>query len=134
VANWILNDLQNALSTSGKTINDCPIPAEALDELVNLIDSGSISGKQGKEVFVEMFATGRGAAAIVKEKGIEQLSDTAAIEKIVDEVIAANPKPAADFKTGNAASLNFLKGQVMKLSKGKANPQLAGEILERKLK
>ena len=133
VANWILNDLQSALSTAGKTIDDCPIPAKALDELVQLIDSGKISGKQGKEVFAEMFATGKGAAAIVKEKGIEQLSDTGAIEAICDQVIAANPKPAADFKAGNAASLNFLKGQVMKLSKGKANPQLAGEILERKL-
>jgi aspartyl-tRNA(Asn)/glutamyl-tRNA(Gln) amidotransferase subunit B len=133
VANWILNDLQNALSSAGKTISDCPIPPEALDELVNLIDSGKISGKQGKEVFAEMFASGRGAAAIVKEKGIEQLSDLSAIEKLCDEVIAANPKPVADFKAGNTASLNFLKGQVIKLSKGKANPQLAGEILERKL-
>jgi aspartyl-tRNA(Asn)/glutamyl-tRNA(Gln) amidotransferase subunit B len=134
VANWILNDLQSALSTAGKTINDCPLPPEALDELINLIDSGKISGKQGKEVFADMFSSGKGAAAIVKEKGIEQLSDTGAIEKICDEVIAANPKPAADFKAGNPASLNFLKGQVMKLSKGKANPQLAGEILEKKLK
>ena len=134
VANWILNDLQSALSSANKTIGDCPIPSEALDELVNLIDSGKISGKQGKEVFAEMFASGKGAAAIVKEKGIEQLTDASAIEKFCDEVIAANPKPAADFKAGNAASLNFLKGQVMKLSKGKANPQLAGEILERRLK
>src|SRR5207244_12939443 len=134
VANWILNDLQSALSTAGKTINDCPLAPEALAELVNLIDTGKISGKQGKEVFSEMFSSGTGAAAIVKEKGIEQLSDTNAIEKFCDEVIAANPKPAADFKAGNAASLNFLKGQVMKLSKGKANPQLAGEILEKKLK
>jgi len=134
VANWILNDLQNALSNAGKTINDCPIPPRALDELVNLIDSGKISGKQGKEVFAEMFASGKGAGAIVKEKRIEQLSDVGAIEALCDQVIAANPKPAADFKAGNAASLNFLKGQVMKLSQGKANPQLAGEILEGKLK
>ena len=134
VANWILNDLQNALSTAGKTISDCPIPPEALDELVNLIDSGQISGKQGKEVFAEMFASGKRAADIVKEKGIEQLSDASAIEAFCDQVIAANPKPAADFKAGNAASLNFLKGQVMKLSKGKANPRLVGEILVRKLR
>ena len=134
MANWILNDLQSALSSSAKTINDCPIPPEALDELVNLIDSGKISGKQAKEVFAEMFASGKPAAAIVQEKGIEQLSDSGAIEALCDQVIAANPKPAADFKAGNAASLNFLKGQVMKLSKGKANPQLVGEILERKLK
>jgi len=134
VANWILNDLQSALSTTGKTIADCPISPEALDELVNLIDSGKISGKQGKEVFAEMFATGKNATAIVKEKGIQQLSDSSAIEKLCDEVIVANPKPVADFKAGNAASLNFLKGQVIKLSKGQANPQLVGEILERKLR
>jgi aspartyl-tRNA(Asn)/glutamyl-tRNA(Gln) amidotransferase subunit B len=134
IANWILNDLQNALSTAGKSITDCPIPPQALNELVALIDSGKVSSKQGKEVFAEMFATGKSADAIVREKGIEQLSDVGAIEKICDEVIAGNPKPAADFRAGNAASLNFLKGQVMKLSKGKANPRLAGEILERKLR
>ena len=134
VANWILNDLQNALTAAGKTIHDCPIPPEAIDELVDLIDSGKISGKQGKEVFVEMFASGKRAAAIVKEKGIEQLSDLSAIEALCDEVIQANPKPVADFKAGNVASLNFLKGQVIKLSRGQANPQLVGQILERKLK
>src|SRR5947208_844465 len=134
IANWILNDLQNALGAAGKTIDDCPIPPEALDELVNLIDSGKISGKQGKEVFAEMFGSGKRALAIVKEKGIEQLSDLGAIEAICDEVIAANPKPVADFKAGNVASMNFLTGQVIKLSKGKANPQLVGEILERRLK
>jgi aspartyl-tRNA(Asn)/glutamyl-tRNA(Gln) amidotransferase subunit B len=134
VANWILNDLQSALSGANKAISDCPIPPEALDELVNLIESGKISGKQAREVFAEMFSSGKAATAIVKEKGIEQLSDAREIEAICDQVIAANPKPAADFKAGNAASLNFLKGQVMKLSKGKANPGLAGEILEKKLK
>src|ERR1051325_9953452 len=134
IANWMINDLQNALSAVGKTIHDCPIPPEALDELVNLIEIGKISGKQGKEVFAEMFASGRSAAAIVKEKGIEQLSDVSLIEALCDEVIAANPKPVADYKAGNMASLNFLKGQVLKRSKGKANPQLVGEILERKFK
>ncbi|MFL6595974.1 MAG: Asp-tRNA(Asn)/Glu-tRNA(Gln) amidotransferase GatCAB subunit B, partial [Chthoniobacterales bacterium] len=134
VANWILNDLQSALAAASRTIGDCPIPPEALDELVNLIDSGKISSKQGKEVFAEMFASGKPATTIVQEKGLEQLSDISALEAICDQVIVANPKPAADFRAGNATSLNFLKGQVMKLSKGKANPQLAGEILERKLK
>src|SRR5207302_8341326 len=133
IANWILNDLQNALSAAGKAVHDCPIPPEALDELVNLIDTGKISGKQGKEVFAEMFASGKSAAAIVSEKGIEQLSDAIEIEALCEQVITANPKPVADFRAGNAASLNFLKGQVMKLSQGKANPALVGEILERKL-
>src|SRR5207248_8406363 len=84
VANWILNDLQSALRAAGKTINDCTIPPEALDELVNLIESGKISGKQGKEVIAEMRSSGKGAAASVKEKGIEQLSDTSAIEKFCE--------------------------------------------------
>jgi aspartyl-tRNA(Asn)/glutamyl-tRNA(Gln) amidotransferase subunit B len=134
IANWILNDLQNALGAISREISECPIPPEALDEFVNLIESGKISGKQGKEVFAEMFASGRSAAAIVKEKGIEQLSDISAIESLCDEVLSANPKPVADFRAGNVASLNFLKGQVIRLSKGKANPQLVGEILEKKLK
>ena len=134
VANWILNDLQSALAQAGRAIADCPISPGALDELVNLIESGKISGKQAKEVFAEMFASGKGAAAIVQEKGIEQLSDAAAIEALCDQVIAANPKPVADFKAGNLASLNFLKGQVIKLSRGTANPAVVGEILERKLK
>ncbi len=133
IANWILNDLQSALSAAGKTIVECPVTPAAFDELVNLIDEGRINSKQGKEVFAEMFASGRPAPEIVKERGLEQVSDAGAIEALADEVIRANPGPAADFKAGKLASLNFLKGQVMKLSKGKANPQLAGEILQKKL-
>ncbi|MEN3370060.1 MAG: aspartyl-tRNA(Asn)/glutamyl-tRNA(Gln) amidotransferase subunit [Verrucomicrobiota bacterium] len=134
VANWILNDLQSALASAGRAITGCPIPPGALDDLINLIETGKISGKQAKEVFSEMFASGKGAAAIVSEKGIEQLSDAAEIEIFCDQVIAANPRPVADFRAGNAASLNFLKGQVIKLSKGTANPAIVGEILERMLK
>ena len=133
VANWVLNDLLSAVGNAGRSIADCPLPPGALVELVGLIDAGTISGKQGKEVFAEMFASGKPAAAIVKEKGMEQLSDTGALEALVDQVIAANPKPVADFKAGNPAPLNFLKGQVMKLSKGQANPVVTSEILQRKL-
>ena len=133
VANWIINDLLSAMSAGSVNISDCPIAPSSLDELVNLIDAGSINSKQGKEVFAEMFSTGKSASVIVEEKGLKQESDTGAIEAFVDEVIAANPGPVADFKTGKASALNFLKGQVMKLSKGKANPALAGEILEKKL-
>ena len=134
IANWILNDLQSALAHSGRSIADCPVLPEALDELVRQIEDGKISSKQAKDVFAEMFATGKSAGEIVREKGIEQLSDASELEALCDQVITQNPKPAADFRNGNAASLNFLKGQVMKLSKGKANPQLVGEILERRLK
>ncbi|HSP45815.1 MAG TPA: Asp-tRNA(Asn)/Glu-tRNA(Gln) amidotransferase subunit GatB [Chthoniobacterales bacterium] len=133
LANWILNDLQSALADAGRSIADCPISPAALVELVSLVEAGTISGKQAKDVFAEMFSTQETAVAIVQEKGIEQLSDAAAIETLCEEVIAANPKPVADFKAGNGASLNFLKGQVMKLSKGTANPGLVGEILKRKL-
>jgi aspartyl-tRNA(Asn)/glutamyl-tRNA(Gln) amidotransferase subunit B len=133
IANWILNDLQSALSAESVMIGDCPIPPAALDELVNLIDSGTINGKQGKDVFAEMFATKKPAAVIVEEKGLKQVSDTGAIEAFCDEVIAANPGPVAEYKSGKTSVINFLKGQVMKLSKGKANPGVAGEVLEKKL-
>jgi aspartyl-tRNA(Asn)/glutamyl-tRNA(Gln) amidotransferase subunit B len=133
VANWILNDLQSALSSASLSIGDCPVAPDALDALVNLIDSGAINSKQGKVVFAEMFATGKPAAHIVEEKGLKQESDTGAIEVFVDEAIAANPASVADYRAGKVTALNFLKGQVMKLSKGKANPALAGEILEKKL-
>jgi aspartyl-tRNA(Asn)/glutamyl-tRNA(Gln) amidotransferase subunit B len=134
LANWVLNDMQSALANAERSIADCPVSPAALNELVDLVEAGTISGNQAKEVFAEMFASKKRAAAIVKEKGIEQLSDAGAIEALCDQVIAAHPKPVADFKGGHAASLNFLKGQVMKLSKGTANPGLVGEILERKLK
>ncbi len=134
IANWILNDLQSALTNSGRSIADCPVSPGALAELVRQIEDGKISGTQAKEVFSEMFASGKSAAAIIQEKGIEQLSDNVAIETLCDQVIAENPKPAADFRAGSSAALNFLKGRVMKLSKGKANPRMAGEILERRLK
>ena len=123
VANWILNDLQSALSAAGLTITNCPVPPAGLNELLDLIDAQKISGKQGKDVLAQMLASGRSAVAIVQERGIAQLSDSSAIETLCEQVIALHPKPVAGFRAGNAASLNFLKGQVMKLSQGKANIQ-----------
>ena len=108
-------------------------PSQLL-ELVSLVEAKTISNSAAQQVFAEMFETGKAPGAIVQEKGLAQVSDTGAIEKFCDEAIAANPAPVADYKAGKAAALNFLKGQVMKLSKGKANPGVAGEILERKLK
>src|SRR3954454_17330792 len=133
VANWILNDLQNALTKSGKTVTDGALPPQALQELIELTDKGKISGTQAREVLSEMLVSGKGAAAIVKEKGIEQVSDLGALEALCDQVIAAHPKSVADFRRGQVASLNFLKGQVMKLSAGKANPHLVGDVLQAKL-
>jgi aspartyl-tRNA(Asn)/glutamyl-tRNA(Gln) amidotransferase subunit B len=126
ISNWVMTELL------GKFAENRIAPGQ-LAELVTAIDGGQISGKMAKDVFAEMFATGKSAAVIIKEKGLAQVSDTGALETLVDQAIAANPKSVADFKAGNAAAINFLKGQVMKLSKGRANPQLAGEILVRKL-
>jgi len=133
ISNWVTTELLGKLAEAKKTIDESPVKPEQLAELVSLIESGQISGKIGKEVFAEMFGSGKGASMVVKEKGMVQVSDAGSLEGFVEEAIARNPKSVADFRAGNEAAINFLKGQVMKLSKGKANPQLVGEILLRKL-
>lgn len=133
VANWIINDLLSALSATSLDLSECPIKASYIGELTALIEGGTISGRQGKEVFAEMMVSGKQPAVIVEEKGLKQVSDTGALEAFCDEVINANPNSVADYKSGKEAALNFLKGQVMKLSKGKANPAVVGEILSKKL-
>jgi aspartyl-tRNA(Asn)/glutamyl-tRNA(Gln) amidotransferase subunit B len=122
------------VATMFKTLDDLRFKPEAILELVNLVEAKTISSSAAQQVFAEMFDTGKAPTVIVQEKGLAQVSDTGAIEKFCDEAIAANPAPVADYKAGKVAALNSLKGQVMKLSKGKANPALVGEILERKLK
>jgi aspartyl-tRNA(Asn)/glutamyl-tRNA(Gln) amidotransferase subunit B len=153
VANWVINNLQAKLSEANakeaaeqaamgveavdvklQTLADLKFKPAALLELIALVEAKTISSSAAQQVFAEMFESGKAPAAIVAEKGLAQVSDTAAIEKFCDEAIAANPNPVADYKAGKVAALNSLKGQVMKLSKGKANPALVGEILERKLK
>jgi len=134
VANWVINNLRAKLTESQTILDQVKFAPGAIPELVDLVESGKISNKIAQEVFAETFATGESPAKVVEKKGLAQVSDTGAIEKLCDEAIAANPGPAADFRSGKVAALNFLKGQVMKLSKGKANPALVGEILERKLK
>ena len=133
-ANWVINNLRAKMAESQVTLADLRFQPAGILELIDLVDSGKISTRIAQDVFAEMFATGEAPARIVEKKGLAQVSDTAAIEKLCDQAIAANPSPAADYKAGKAAALNSLVGQVMKLSKGKANPALAGEILERKLK
>ena len=134
VANWVINNLRANLSDSHTTLEELKFKPSGISELIELVDGGKISTRIAQEVFAEMFASGKTPGEIVAQKGLAQVSDTGAIEKFCDEAIAANPGPAADYKAGKAAALNFLKGQVMKLSKGKANPALVGEMLERKLK
>jgi aspartyl-tRNA(Asn)/glutamyl-tRNA(Gln) amidotransferase subunit B len=129
VANYVINDLLSALSAAKQNISDCPVAPAQLSELVNLVKSGQINSGQGKDVLAEMLSTGQVAATIVEAKGLRQESDTGAIEALCQQVIDANPKPVAEFKGGNEKSINFLKGQVMKLSKGKANPQVVNDVL-----
>jgi aspartyl-tRNA(Asn)/glutamyl-tRNA(Gln) amidotransferase subunit B len=133
-ANWVINNLRAQMTASGTSLAQLKFKPDSILELVELVDSGKISNRIAQEVFAETFNTGAAPRDIVQQKGLAQVSDTGAIEVLCDQVIAAHPGPVGDFKAGKAAALNFLKGQVMKLSKGKANPALAGEILERKLK
>ena len=134
VANWVINNLRAKLAETTAELADLKFKPESIVELIGLVENKTISTSTAQQVFAEMFDTGEAPSAIVQKKGLAQVSDTGAIEKFCEEVITANPGPASDFRNGKAAALNFLKGQVMKLSKGKANPGVVGEILERKLK
>jgi aspartyl-tRNA(Asn)/glutamyl-tRNA(Gln) amidotransferase subunit B len=134
VANWIINNLRGKMTESGTSLQDLKFRPADIVQLVELVDSGKISSRIAQDVFAEMFTTGQSPSKIVDQKGLAQVSDASAIEAFCEQAIAANPGPVSDYRAGKAAALNFLKGQVMKLSKGKANPSLAGELLERKLK
>ena len=133
-ANWVLGEFTRELNSSGKAVNESLVSAEDLAELINTIESGKINNNQAKEVFAEMFASGKPAAAVIEEKGFEQISDTSAIEKIVDEVIAANEANVTTFRSGNEKLYGFFVGQVMKASQGKANPKVVNDILRAKLR
>ena len=133
VSNWIMGPLLGLLNAESKTIEQSPIPPAGLAELLQLIDSGQISGRIAKTVFDEMAATGRSARQIVAEKGLSQVSDSAALEAEIDKIITANPDEVARYKTGNRKLMGFFVGQVMKATQGKANPKLVNEILGRKL-
>lgn len=132
-ANWVINELLGGLNKDGKTLEESPITAPQLGGLIALISDNTISGKIAKEVFAEMMATGKDAAVIVEEKGLKQVTDVGAIEKIVDDVIAANPDNVAAYKGGKDKLFGFFVGQVMKLSQGKANPDIVNDLLKKKL-
>lgn len=132
-ANWVRSELLRELEAAGKTAAESPIPAEELGALVRLIDNGKISGKQAKDVLVEMFKTGKAALVIIQEHGLVQVSDTGEIDVLIGEVIAANPDQVASYRGGKEALLGFFVGQVIKASKGKANPKVVNERLRAKL-
>lgn len=132
-SNWIRSELLRELESRGLSASDSPVPPEELGALIKLIDEGKISGKQAKNVLVAMFQTGKGALAIIQEQGLVQVSDTGEIDALIDEVIAANPDQVANYRAGKEALIGFFVGQVIKASKGKANPKIVNERLRAKL-
>lgn len=132
-ANWMMGDLSKNLNAENKTIEDSPVEAERLGKMINLISKGTISSKIAKKVFEEMWTSPDDPEKIVSDKGLVQITDTKEIEAIVDAVIEANPKAVADYKGGNKKAVGALVGQVMKQSKGKANPGLVNQLLAQKL-
>ncbi len=134
VSNWVMGELMGFLNAERIDITETKVTPLNLAKLLHLIDKGTISGKIGKTVFEEMFKSGEDPEAIVEEKGLLQISDTKELEKIVDEVIKTNPGPVEDLKSGKKKAMGFLVGQVMKQTKGKANPQIVNEILRNRLK
>ncbi len=134
VSNWIMGELLRAIKGDDREIEDCPVSPSALTELLKMIKDNTISGKIGKDVFKEMYREGKSARAIVKDKGLIQISDEAEIAAIIEQVLRGNPEQVAKYKKGKKKLLGFFVGQVMKKTKGKANPRLVNEILEKALK
>jgi len=133
VSNWIMGELMRVLNEENTAIEDCPLKPEQLAGMLLLIEKGTISGKMAKDVFSEMYRTGKDAEIIVKEKGLFQISDESAIEKAVDEIIAKHPAEVERFRAGEEKLLGFFVGQVMKATKGKANPQMLNDLMKKKL-
>ena len=134
VGNWIMGEITRSLNDSGTAIEACPISTGQLAELLKLIDSGTISGKIAKTVFDEMWRSGKMPQAIVAEQGLVQVSDSGAIESIIDEIMAANAGQVDEYRGGKEKVFGFFVGQIMKASKGKANPSIVNELLLEKLK
>jgi aspartyl-tRNA(Asn)/glutamyl-tRNA(Gln) amidotransferase subunit B len=132
-ANWVMGDLMGALKADGKEIADSPVSARHLGELLKLVGSGEISNKLAKEIFPKMFASGEAASAIIEREGLKQISDSGALEKIVDEVIAANPKQLEQYRAGKTTVMGFFVGQIMRATNGQANPAAVNELLKKKL-
>lgn len=133
ISNWMMTELMRELKNADADIETCPVKAEQLASLVALIDAGTISGNIGKKVFEEMYVTGKNPEDIIKEKNLVQVSDTSAIEKIIDEVITANPGQYQEYKSGKDKLFGFFVGQTMKAMKGQGNPGVINEILKKKL-
>ncbi|MFB3041163.1 MAG: Asp-tRNA(Asn)/Glu-tRNA(Gln) amidotransferase subunit GatB [Candidatus Poribacteria bacterium] len=132
-SNWIMSDLSKLLNSEGVEIQDSRVTPVHISQLIELIKAGKISGKIAKSVLVDVFKTDKAPNQVVEEKGLSQISDASAIESIVDQVIAENPGSAQDYRNGKKKALGFLVGQVMRATKGKANPQLVNQTLRQRL-
>jgi aspartyl-tRNA(Asn)/glutamyl-tRNA(Gln) amidotransferase subunit B len=133
VSNWIMSELLRELKRDEREIEDCPVSAPHLAEMLKMIDDGIISGKIAKSVFEEMYHSGKRAEEIVKEKGWVQVKDSAEIERIVEQVLSANSKEVEAYRKGKEKVFGFFVGQVMKATQGKASPQLVNDLLKKKL-
>ncbi|GAH14885.1 unnamed protein product, partial [marine sediment metagenome] len=134
VSNWLLGEFSRLLNATNTEIKDSRVSPEQLCQLLDLIYKSSISGTSAKPVFEEMFNTGKQATDIITQRGLSQISDTQEVKEVVSQVIAANAQAVADYKAGKTPALKFLVGQVMKATRGRANPKLVNELLDRKLK
>jgi aspartyl-tRNA(Asn)/glutamyl-tRNA(Gln) amidotransferase subunit B len=132
-ANWVMGELAAALNRAGVEIAASPVPSRLLADLIRRIRDNTLSGKLAKDVFDALWAGEGEVDAIIEKRGLKQLSDSGAIEKIVDEVLAANARSVEEFRAGKDKAFNALVGQVMKASKGKANPAQVNDILKKKL-
>jgi len=133
VSNWVMGELLRLLNANDMEIDELLITPDGLVRLLELQKEGTISGKIAKQVFEEMFKTGKSADAIIKEKNLVQISDTGELEGIIDAVMQNNPKSVEDYRNGKQQAIGFLVGQVMKQTKGKANPQVVNDLLRKKL-
>ena len=133
VANWLLGEFSRLLNATNSETDESKVRPEQLCQLLDLIHNGSISGASAKSVFEEMFNTGKQAADIIAQQGLSQISDSQEIMPKIDEVLSTNNQAVADYKTGKEQALKFLVGQVMKASRGRANPNLVSELLKKKL-
>ena len=132
-ANWVMGEVLSALKDSDFTIAECPVTPELLAGILQRISDNTISGKIAKTVFAEVWQSGKTADEVIEAKGLKQVTDTGAIEAIIDEIIAANPNQAAEYRGGKEKMMGYFVGQVMKASKGKANPGMANQLLKKKL-
>jgi aspartyl-tRNA(Asn)/glutamyl-tRNA(Gln) amidotransferase subunit B len=133
VSNWLLGEFSRLLNATNSEISEARISPEQLCQLVDLVEKGNVSGTSAKQVFEEMFNTGKDATDIITQRGLSQISDTAAVEGVVSQVIQANAQAVADYEAGKETALKFLVGQVMKATRGRANPHLVNELLKKKL-